>query len=86
MKLCFHGTRKENVKSILEIGFNVGTYFAYHLEDAIEFGGEYIFMVEFDETKFNNIDDDSWQFWIRVKITPDKIRRLTKYKVRKIAI
>ena len=49
---CYHGTNEENSKSILKDGFREGTYFAYHLEDALTFGGQYVFLVEFDETKF----------------------------------
>lgn len=80
MLYCFHGTNEENSKQILENGFNSGTYFAHHLEDALEFGGKYVFMVEFDENKFNNTDEDSWQFWIIDTVMPDKIKSLTKYE------
>ena len=78
---CYHGTNGENSKSILKDGFREGTYFAYHLEDALTFGGQYVFLVEFDETKFNNTDDenDRWQFWIINPIAPDKIKSLTNY-------
>ena len=58
-------------------GFNIGTYFADHLEDAIAFGGPYVFFVEFDDEKFNGPVD--WQFHLRGRVLPDKIKRLVQY-------
>jgi len=81
MLYCYHGTNEENAKLILETGFRPGTYFAYHLEDALEFGGKYVFRVEFEEDKFSNAEDrDRWQFWIVNTILPDKIKSLIKYE------
>ena len=85
MLYCYHGTNEENAKLILENGFNPGTYFAHHLEDALEFGGKYIFRVEFEEDKFSN-DDNDWQFWIRNTVAPEKIKSLTKYEEEIIAL
>ena len=86
MLYCYHGTNEENAKLILENGFRPGTYFAYHLEDALAFGGKYVFRVEFDENKFNNEDDISWQFWIENTVAPDKIKSLIKYEEEIIAL
>lgn len=86
MLYCYHGTNKENAKLILENGFRSGTYFAHHLEDALAFGGKYVFRVEFEEDKFNNEDDISWQFWIENTVAPDKIKSLIKYEEEKIAL
>ncbi len=80
MLYCYHGTNEENSKLIIENGFRKGTYFAYHLENSLAFGGKYVFMVEFDETKFNNEDENDWQFWIVNTVMPDKIKSLTKYE------
>lgn len=77
MRICFHGTTKENAEKILGGGFNIGTYFALHLEDALEFGGDYVFRVEFDEGRFNGPVD--WQFHLRERVPPERIRRLERY-------
>ena len=45
MKICFHGTNKRNAERILKQGFKAGTWFADHLEDALEYGGKHIFQV-----------------------------------------
>ena len=44
--IVFHGTNKENAISISKLGFESDTHFAIHLEDALEFGGSWVFMVE----------------------------------------
>ncbi len=77
MLICFHGTTSENAKKILTEGFNIGTYFAAHLEDAIAFGGESVFFVKFDEHRFNGPDD--WQFHLRERVPPDQIWKLVRY-------
>jgi len=81
MRVCFHGTIKENIKSILEIGFNADTWFALHLEDAIAFGGEYVFSV-----KFPDDIPDNWQFHNLNPVPLNRIVELKKYKIRKITI
>jgi hypothetical protein len=45
MKIWFHGTGRNASQKISETGFNEGSWFAEHLEDAIEFGGPYVFEV-----------------------------------------
>ena len=75
-KIYWHGTpSKKNVESILKNGFKPGTWFAKHLEDAIEFGGKYIFTVTV-EWQGENAHD--WQICSANKITPDHILRVEK--------
>jgi len=46
-KIWFHGTKNNDIAlKILKDGFAEGTWFAAHLEDAIEYGGEYVFYVD----------------------------------------
>jgi hypothetical protein len=77
MQIYFHGTTKENAAKILIEGFNIGTYFATHLETALKFGGENIFFVEFDKERFNG--PVGWQFHIRERVPPAKIKKLVRY-------
>ncbi len=77
MRICFHGTNKDAAEKILTEGFNVGTYFARHLEDALEFGGDSVFCVDFPKDEFDLPDD--WQFHVDKKIPPNQIKRLTEY-------
>lgn len=77
--ICFHGTNEINAGKIMDEGFLVGTYFATHLEDALKFGGEYIFFVRFDERRFNNIEENSWQFHIVEQVAPNMIWQLVRY-------
>jgi len=71
---AYHGTNKENALKISKNGFKVGTHFASHLEDALEFGGSWIFVVKWDHKPFN------WQFLNKRIIKPNKIHRLTQYR------
>lgn len=77
--ICFHGTSKRNAHQILETGFRPGTFFAKHLEDALEFGGAYVFSVCFDEKRVPPLPPSRWQFIARVRIPPDSIVRLRHY-------
>ena len=77
MRICFHGTNKKAADKIVAEGFNVGTYFAFHLEDALAFGGDHVFFVRFEEGGFKG--EDSWQFHLRDHIPPDKIWKLVRY-------
>jgi len=57
MPICFHGTDLVASQTILQTGrFAIKTWFAQHLEDALEFGGPYVFGVAFDDPP------QSWQF------------------------
>lgn len=80
-RICYHGTTKANADCIAKDGFRAGTYFAYHLEDATGFGGEYIFEVAFPEGAEAR---DGWQFtWPRV-VPPSRI--VAHYRLRKTPI
>ena len=69
--ICFHGTTKENSEVIMRDGFKKGTFFATHLDDAIEFGGDHIFEVMFVRERV----PQKWQFTIRRKLHPNRIVR-----------
>lgn len=77
MKICYHGTNKKNAENILKEGFNKGTYFAKHLEDAIGFGGRYVFSVMFKKEKIPS----NWQFILKRKRKPNNIVYLRYYPV-----
>ena len=75
MKIKFHGTNKEGALKIIKTGFKPNTHFAGHLEDSLEMGGSWVFMVEFPDNT-----PDGWQFITRAKISPERIKRLTQYR------
>ena len=75
-RIVFHGTNKKNAEAILENGFEPRTYFVLHLEDALEFGGEYIFSVVLDG------GDKNWQPRPDKRIHKNKISRLIKINPR----
>ena len=80
MIICFHGTRKRAVKGILCKGFRKDTYFARHLEDALEFGGPYVFFVRFEENEFVGLRWNGWwQFHPSRAIPATKIEKVVKY-------
>ncbi len=79
MIICFHGANKADAERISREGFRVGTYFARHLEDALGFGGPYVFFVRFEEGKFNNLEKDWWQFHLQERVSLWKIWKLVKY-------
>ena len=47
--ICYHGTNEAAADAIREEGFQADTWFATHLEDALRFGGSYIFEVDFED-------------------------------------
>jgi len=73
-KLWYHGTNKESASKILKNGFKEGTYFARHLEDALGFGGEYVFEVAL------KLNHKYWELITKDVISADRIVRLKKYK------
>jgi hypothetical protein len=75
LRKCYHGTNKSAAEIILKTGFNPRTYFARHLEDALDFGGRYVFEVMFETEKIPN----DWQFMIKRKRHPKYIVRLNYY-------
>lgn len=77
----YHGTKfKYIADKILKNGFKPNTFFAKNLDEAIEFGGKYVFMVAFKESDL----PDNWQVRCINGITPDRIMLLTKYESKKL--
>lgn len=69
--VAFHGTRtKEQYEQILAVGIRKGAYFAFHVHDALVFGGDYLFCVEFETGTWRG-EPDGWQFrtrdWVDAK-------------------
>ena len=56
--ICYHGTNEAAVKQILREGFLPDSWFARHMEDAVVYGGPYVFSVYFDD----GLPPDYWQF------------------------
>lgn len=71
MVVWFHGTTKENADIILREGFRPGTFFGKHMEDALHFGGGYIFEVYFAEAP-----STYWEWCNDETIPPSEIRVL----------
>ena len=76
MPYLYHGTTKENADKILKEGFIPGTYFGKHLEDAINFGGEYAFHIWFSEDP-----NDYWEWRNSKHIPPERIVYLDHFKL-----
>ena len=80
MIICFYGTDKKAVKRILREGFQKDIYFARQLEDALEFGGPYVFFVRFEENEFVGLRWNVWwQFHPARAIPATKIEKVVKY-------
>lgn len=75
--ICFHGTDQEAAWTIRAEGFRVGTFFAKHLEDALEYGGNWVFQVCFDEER---IRPGCWQFIIKDVKPYSDVVSLTHYR------
>ena len=73
INICWHGTDAKTAEIILRDGFKPYTHFAAHVEDALAFGGPFIFDVFFDAPAAN------WQFLNKEQIPPDRIRTLTQF-------
>lgn len=81
--IAYHGTTKASAELIKKTGFRKGTYFAVHKEDAVKFGGPFIFAVKFsdDPSMWHGEDIEGqkmWQFWIRQPISSNDIVEFTK--------
>ncbi len=77
MKIWYHGTTKKNASDVLKNGFQPGTYFAKHLEDALRFGGNRVFEVMFPES----YDCDEWQMIIGDHYPVSNIVSFTVYAI-----
>src|SRR5258706_10476613 len=73
INICWHGTDEKTAKIILREGFKPYTHFAAHIEDALAFGGPFVFDVIFDEPA------PHWQFRPEEAIPPSRIRTLTQF-------
>ncbi len=74
--IVYHGTSLVNSRRIFKEGFKKGTYFAKHLEDAIGYGGLYVFDVAYPA---HLISKQSWQYIAGEAVLPEFIIQLTKY-------
>lgn len=74
--IWFHGTDQKAAQKILKTGFKKGTYFAAHLEDAIEFGGDHVFEVALS---FKEGDSSEWQITVARPVPPRFIVRLQRH-------
>ena len=79
--IVYHGTNLVNARKILKEGFKKDTYFACHLEDAVGYGGLYVFEVSYPVFL---IPKNCWQFLNGEGIPPEFIVRLTKYNRSKV--
>ncbi len=79
LKICYHGTDEETADIIVEKGFKPGTYFGEHLEDALAFGGSYVFEVCFPQ---DTTSVSGWQFTTREWIPVDRIVRLKHIEIK----
>jgi len=78
-RYIFHGTNKEAADIIREEGFREATFFSKHLEDAIGYGGEYVFWVLVEQAR---LPEGSWWQWVSPNRIPvDQIARLRHYQV-----
>ena len=78
--IYYHGTKVDNYVQIIQEGFRPGTFFARHLEDALEFGGSVVFRVVFSKEEVANQD---WQFLTWKTVKPDRIVSVTNYRPQK---
>jgi len=70
-RIVFHGVNNlKKAERILKEGFKPNTYFALHFEDALEYGGKYIFYVVL------KCDDKNWQPRPRKVVSTGRITRL----------
>jgi len=81
MRIWFHGTDRFASQAISEQGFRAGSWFAKSLQDAIEFGGEYVFEVALD---YRPIHDGNWQMCISDEVPASAIVALIRYKITKL--
>ncbi|KKL72255.1 hypothetical protein LCGC14_2086700, partial [marine sediment metagenome] len=80
LSICFHGTDERSAENILREGFDEGTYFARHLEDALEYGGPHVFGVAFEEKKL----PPHWQFTSARRVPADSIVHYRIHWVRRV--
>ena len=74
---CYHGTTLDCARKILAQGFNADSWFAQHMEDAVAYGGPYVFQVVFDASGLPIGDDGMpcWQFHVPASVSSRAIRK-----------
>ena len=77
--ICYHGTSKKNVLGILKNGFNPDTWFAANLQNALGYGGCFIFEVCFEDIWDG--EKPNWQFHYADRIPISQIVGLKEYKI-----
>lgn len=77
VRIWFHGTDRQAAQAISEQGFRADTWLAEHLEDAVEFGGEYVFEVALSHEP---VEAGNWQMLVGDAVPASSIVRLTHYK------
>ena len=81
----WHGTtsaRKAHL--ILRDGFRKGTYFAAHLEDALEFGGRHVLTVQFTVDWKNHPRLRRWQVCLSNALPADAIINYEVHSIRHV--
>lgn len=80
-EVLYHGTKfKYNAFKILKEGFKEWSYFSSNLNNAVGFGGKYVFEVVFLKSDL----PDYWQVRCENRIPPERIVRMSKYKSQEI--
>ena len=80
LTICYHGTKKKNVNKILKEGFKPDTFFSTHLEDALHYGGQFVFEVAFKDKDL----PDWWQVVCGNHVPSNRIICLTQHKTKKL--
>ena len=78
-RIWYHGTNRYNSSLIQKEGFREGTWFARHMEDAVEFGGPIVFAVR---VVFRQVPM-KWQVCASTAISSDRITKKYIVKVSK---
>ena len=73
-RIYYHGTNRSAVLEIQKVGFSPGTYFADGLQDALGYGGDWVFEVILPERP-----GAGWQIIEPHRVPPKQIVSLTQY-------
>lgn len=79
INILFHGTTKKNGRTIFKNGFKKASCFAYHLEDALMYGGSFVLMVRIDEAP-----GTGWEYISDEKIPPEQILNAFRFDITEI--
>jgi hypothetical protein len=79
--ICYHGTNARAAAEIVKHGFERGTHFAAHLEDALGYGGDHLFEVMFPT---DGVPPDRWQFTIGRRLPASRIVSYRIVRERKV--